>query len=504
MSRRISRSRFAAAVRRLVALASLVLTASPAAAQLQEVFTPSNNTWTVTNAAGNVVGPAAYVCLAPDLPTNCPAGATSWLSLAGNAAWFYNYPAIPNGRWIWAPGLSSSSNSVNARYTFTKTFQLTGPPRSGKFFVTADDFAQVRVNGTLVGQMGSTTTWGPRPLTQFDILPYLRQGANTIAVTAQNGVTRFACAGCNTYELNPAGVIFGGRLTSGTGTVLPPGAPTNVQASVAVSIVDVTWGAPATGGAPTDYVVLARTTPGGPIVAALGRGEELGLRVTAPNGFFYLTVRAENSGGAGPESAAVQIQVPNGVAPPGPPSNLQVSVTGSTAFFGWNAPNSGGPVFTYRLLAGTAPGVTNIGSIPGLPDTPRSFGLTDIPPGTYYARLVAENPAGTSTVSNEVTVTVAAPPPPAPPGAPLFNPPTVNGNRDVTLTWTPGPGGAPTGYVLLASSTPGGAPFIQVPFGPETSTVIPNVTPGTFYLRLVATNALGSSAPSNEVTLVVP
>jgi len=34
--------------------------------------------------------------------------------------------------------------------------------------------------------------------------------------------------------------------------------------------------------------------------------------------------------------------------------------------------------------------------------------------------------------------------------------------------------------------------------------VIPNVTPGTFYLRLVATNALGSSAPSNEVTLVVP
>lgn len=245
-------SSFVSTVIRAACLAAAILAPASAAAQLEEVFTPSNTTWTVTNAAGNTLGPSVHVCLNAETPANCPGGAVNWQSLAGNAAWYGTYPAIPNGRWIWAPGVGPNSDSSNARYTFTKTFQVSGTPRSGKFFVTADDFAQVRVNGSFVGQVGSTTSLGPRPLTQFDILPYLRQGANTIAVTVQNGIAPVPCGNCTTYALNPAGVIFGGRITAGDGVVQPPGAPVNVRATVSVSTVDVTWGAPASGGTPTN------------------------------------------------------------------------------------------------------------------------------------------------------------------------------------------------------------------------------------------------------------
>jgi hypothetical protein len=73
----------------------------------------------------------------------------------------------------------------------------------------------------------------------------------------------------------------------------------------------------------------------------------------------------------------------------------------------------------------------------------------------------------------------------------------------VGLSRSAGPGGAPTSYTLFVSATPGGAPFLSVPLT-GTSAGFNNVPSGTYYLRLVANNALGSSPPSNQVALVVP
>ena len=115
-------------------------------------------------------------------------------------------------------------------------------------------------------------------------------------------------------------------------------------------------------------------------------------------------------------------------------------------------------------------------------------------------RIYAQGPGGDSLAStNEVTLVVGAT---APPGAPTLNTPTVSGNN-VGLSWTPGGGGAPTSYTLLVSATSGGAPFLSVPLT-GTSIGFGGVPSGTYFLRLVATNGLGSSAPSNQVTLVVP
>jgi hypothetical protein len=78
----------------------------------------------------------------------------------------------------------------------------------------------------------------------------------------------------------------------------------------------------------------------------------------------------------------------------------------------------------------------------------------------------------------------------------------VNGTT-VSLSWSAGAGPAPTSFLLTASLTPGGAPVASVPVT-GSGIAIPGVAPGTYYLRLVAVNAAGTSPPSNEVVLVVP
>jgi hypothetical protein len=95
--------------------------------------------------------------------------------------------------------------------------------------------------------------------------------------------------------------------------------------------------------------------------------------------------------------------------------------------------------------------------------------------------------------------------------APAFaqapNPPqtltsTVNGTT-VTLTWAaPAGGGAPTGYSVEASFTPGGPVIATLPvLGPPL--MVPNVPLGTYFVRVRALNGSGISGPSNEVTVAV-
>jgi hypothetical protein len=84
--------------------------------------------------------------------------------------------------------------------------------------------------------------------------------------------------------------------------------------------------------------------------------------------------------------------------------------------------------------------------------------------------------------------------------APLLRPAVVSG-PSVTLTWTPGTGAAPTGYTLVASLTPGGAPMLQLPVGTQTSATV-TARDGGYYVRVLA-NVGGVQVPSNEILVVV-
>jgi hypothetical protein len=76
-------------------------------------------------------------------------------------------------------------------------------------------------------------------------------------------------------------------------------------------------------------------------------------------------------------------------------------------------------------------------------------------------------------------------------------------NGVVTLSWSPGAtGGIPTGYILRARAPGSGVLLVNTPVS-GTSLMAP-APPGTYHVTVVAVGALGSSAESNTVVVVVP
>jgi Matrixin len=86
---------------------------------------------------------------------------------------------------------------------------------------------------------------------------------------------------------------------------------------------------------------------------------------------------------------------------PGTPTSLATSVSGSTVTISWAAPASGGAPTGYQLIAGTAPGASNIGVVPL---TATSLVVPGVPNGIYYVRIVATNAAGASAPTADATI----------------------------------------------------------------------------------------------------
>jgi hypothetical protein len=88
----------------------------------------------------------------------------------------------------------------------------------------------------------------------------------------------------------------------------------------------------------------------------------------------------------------------------------------------------------------------------------------------------------------------------AAPTAPTNLAATVNG-LFVSLSWSASANG-PTQYILQAGGAPGET-SITVPLSGSSTTFSASAAAGTYYVRVVAVNAEGTSAPSNEVTVVL-
>ena len=300
----------------------------------------------------------------------------------------------------------------------------------------------------------------------------------------------------NAARLNLLGGGGGGGL---------PGAPTNFIATANGNAINMSWNASldvaaiGTAAAATNYNLIARVVNGGAPVVVLPLGNVTSFGVNAPNGTFFLSVQGTNAAGPGPESNVVQVTVPALPPPPGAPTNLTVNVVGNSASFAWTAPGSGGPVGSYALLASNAPGGAPLATLP-LPAAPTTFAIGGIPPGIWYVRLIAQNSGGNSAPSNEVQLNIAGP---QPPGTPTMNTPTVSAGNTVGLSWTPGAGGTPSSYNLIVRLSPAGAVFAQFALS-ATAVSFGGVPSGTYYLQVIANNALGSSGLSNQVILTVP
>ena len=197
-------------------------------------------------------------------------------------------------------------------------------------------------------------------------------------------------------------------------------------------------------------------------------------------------------------TGAVSIHAQAGT--PLPPA-LVGSVAASVAGLEWTI-NSASPVATqFEIHAGSAPGLSNL-AIVSVPANSRAFSAA-APAGTYYVRIFAVNASGRSAASNEVTLVIGGAGACAVPGAPT-DLVVIPFSGMVTLRWNaPLTGRAPSGYSLLVGSSSGALNLGTFAVGLTTTMTAPSPL-GSYFIRVVATNACGSSAPSAEVSFGVP
>jgi hypothetical protein len=186
---------------------------------------------------------------------------------------------------------------------------------------------------------------------------------------------------------------------------------------------------------------------------------------------------------------------------PSAPTNFTAAASGSTVSLSWAAPSFGAPT-SYQIEAGSSSGLANLASF-STGSTLTSFSTGGVGNGTYYLRLKAQNAAGTSAASNEAILVVGSAACATAPGAPTSLTTSVSGGT-VTIRWSAPSGGcAPTAYFLQAGSTAGSSALANANIGNVTSYVASGVGNGSYYIRVVAANASGQSAASNEVVATV-
>ncbi|MCX6552400.1 MAG: hypothetical protein NTY02_15585, partial [Acidobacteria bacterium] len=217
------------------------------------------------------------------------------------------------------------------------------------------------------------------------------------------------------------------------------------------------------------------------------------------NGNRY-RARATNSAGTATSNAAT---LTVGTAlPPGAPSGLTASASGSNVSLAWTAPATGGGPTAYVVEAGSAPGFANLANF-STGSAATSYAAGGVGNGTYYVRVRATNSAGTSGPSNEAILVVGGSGCSGPPGAPGGLTITQNSGGHVAFRWSAAAGG-PTTYVVEAGSGPGLANLARIDLGGTGSTFAASgVGSGIYFVRVRAGNTCGTSGASNEVALIV-
>lgn len=189
----------------------------------------------------------------------------------------------------------------------------------------------------------------------------------------------------------------------GATTLEPPGAPRNLTASVAGSTVVLSWDAPAAG-TPASYEIEAGSAAGLSNLAVLSTGLTRSLSASAPNGTYYVRVRARNAAGASPPSNEVVVIIGGACAVPNAPGTLGFTVVGSRVTLTWSAPTGGTPPVAYVVEVGLQAGASNL-LVFDTGSTAQTLSAV-ASPGLYFVRVRARSTCGSGPVSNEVAITV--------------------------------------------------------------------------------------------------
>ena len=242
-------------------------------------------------------------------------------------------------------------------------------------------------------------------------VPEQTTSGTTIAVPVSAGVTYYARVravnGYGTSAASPEAVV--------TITLLEPtpGRAAQFGAFFVGRTVTVSWAAPTTGDPVTNYVLEGGSAPGLADYGRVDMGTAMSFTLGGvPDGTFWLRLRAANGAGTGPATAELALVMRSSggcVGLPMAPVQHAPAVAGTMATLAWTPPTEGVTPLSYVIVAGSAPGLSNVAVLDlGSPATSVSG---PVAAGTYFVRMAARGSCGMGLLSNEVPLVVGGPSP---------------------------------------------------------------------------------------------
>jgi hypothetical protein len=236
------------------------------------------------------------------------------------------------------------------------------------------------------------------------------------------------------------------------------------------------------------WTLLKSRIPGATVASVLRAFTQTGAVVAHPfTAFTFRSIRLDAAAGS--------------LGPEGSPTSVAVAVFGTTVTASWAPPFDGTAHIGYHVeivsaQTGASVGTINVGAA-------TSF-VTTLGNGTYLLRVRLITAGGQGEASNDIPFAVGPQFATEPPLAPIGLRSELMG-QTVALTWNMPVESAPaTSMVIEAGSVPGQTNFGTFDIGTAvTSVSVNNVQPGTYFVRLRARNAYGTSGPSNEVRVDV-
>lgn len=401
----------------------------------------------------------------------------TWSTTGASRAWINGAPV----------GLSGSSTLPAAGVT---SYRLLAEGANGAM---VDAYAYVGVpQAALSASIAATAIDGQTALVSWSTTGAVSASIDGVE-TALSGTARRSITGSR-YRL--LATAPGGAMIDAFAAIanVPPAPPAALQATVDGQHVTLSWRPGAGGGASASYLAFVGTAPGGSDVAnGLALGDATTVSAELPRGRYYVRLRAMNAYGASATSNEVALFAGTQLLAP---ANLMVRWVGATAVLSWVKPTgpAGALPTAYDIEAGSAPGLANLAVVRLGDVSTVSF---PVPPGSYYVRLRGVSDTGESAATPDLFL---SPPQIELPGVPRNLRSTKLGGA-VTLHWSaPVGGGAVSGYVVEAGTSPGASDIGAVQVGTATTFAVP-MAPGSYYVRIRAMNASGAGQPSNELVV---
>lgn len=277
--------------------------------------------------------------------------------------------AVPGAPTI---GTATKINSTSASVAFT------APASNGGAVITGYTVTSNPGNITASGTTSPITVTGLTPATTY-----------TFTVTAANFVgTGTASASSN-------------EITTNATDVFEPDAPTiGVATKTGSTTATVAFTPPANNNGSAIIGYLATSSPGG--IIASGTSSPITFTGLTPATHYTFTVKAINSVGAGPSSAASNI-INTDSAPPGPPTVGVAAKTGATtATLTFTAPTvTNGQTITGYSVSSTPIGGTGFGASSPIIIT----GLTPATAYTFKVRAITTLSEGQESASSNIITT---------------------------------------------------------------------------------------------------